>query len=90
MCDQNKLFKFMFKNAMELIKLQKKSSSKQKWYSQKRISITIDRRGYRIYRQRMGTSRKFIKSIIIREVNWSKIVKYSIKQHNTSIIAPQL
>ena len=38
----------------------------------------------------MGTSWKFSKSKIIRKVNWSKIVKYSIKQHNPSIIASQL
>ena len=77
------------KIAMKLIKHQKKLSSKLRWYSQKVISITIDRRGYWINRQRMVMSRKFIKLIIIKKINWSKMCKYSIKQHNTSIIALQ-
>ena len=41
-------------------------------------------------RQRMGMSQNFIKSIILRKMNWSKIVNYSIKQHNIGIIASQL
>ena len=48
------------------------------------FAITINRGGYQINRPKMVMSRKFIKLIMIKKIYWSKIVKYSIKQYNTS------